>query len=169
MPGRASVTVVGGGMKLLNAAFTRMNLQRNNYAVPLVVGRHRGDPLPVPLRPCGRAIDEQAKRFYLCGSPIVAKDYGDLSQLQFPSRLQAQVPVDNFSLAAYQQREHKSELFERGDHAVDRIVVSPQSSGIGKQPCDRPHLNFRISHLFFVLPNEPLKSDPVEDAWEGIY
>jgi hypothetical protein len=87
--------------------------------------------------------------------------------LQFPSRLEAQVPVDNFSIAAYQQREHKSELLERGDHAVDRIVVSPQSSGIGKQPCDRPYLNFRIWHLFFVLPHEPLKSDPVEDAWEA--
>ena len=77
---------------------------------------------------------------------------GTFSQLQFPSRLQAHVPVDNFPIAAYQQREHKSELFERGDHAVDRIVVSPQSSGIGKKPCDRLYLNFRLSHLSLSFP-----------------
>src|SRR5262249_54084022 len=95
----------------------------------------------IEICPRGRSVHEQPECLDLRWRPLVAEDHGDLIDPELARSLQAQMPVDDFAVAAGKHRNLEAKFTDRTAHPVDGSVVLAWVARIFNEPVDGPKLD----------------------------
>ena len=107
----------------------------------LQVQQLEGEQLVIPLRPRYGSVHHESERFDLRLRPLIAENNRHLADAKLLSSFEAQVTINDLTIAAGEHRDLEAELADAATHTIHDRIVLPWVACVEDETVNGPDLN----------------------------